>query len=335
MKRIISLLLTITTMMCLCSCGCFNGGNEPYKTSFRSFDTLCSVTIYDEKTSDEYDNIQRNIKSACTKFNCSFNKYIPNSFVRNFNNIKHKIAKNDNYDIMKRSIELGDKTNGAFDITISPIVELWGVNTNHFKVPTDIKIQEELAKVNYKQIDLNGNNVRLTGGGSIDLGGIAKGFVADKLVESLKNSNVKSAIIDLGGNIYAIGSKKGKPFKVGIEKPFSKGKLIATVKAKNTSIITAGIYQRYKKKDGKIYSHIMDPKTGKPVDNDLNSVTVISKDATAADALSTGFMVMGLDAGLSLANITDNVEAVFIDKDNKIHLTDGLIQEGKEISLKQ
>ena len=145
---------------------------------------------------------------------------------------------------------------------------------------------------------------------------------------------IKSAIIDLGGNIYAIGSKKGKPFKVGIEKPFSHGKLIATVKAKDTSVITAGIYQRYKKKDGKIYSHIMDPKTGKPVDNDLNSVTVISKDATAADALSTGFMVMGLEKGLALANSTDGVEAVFIDKNNTLHLTDGLIQEGKEISLK-
>ncbi|MBR2190860.1 MAG: FAD:protein FMN transferase [Eubacterium sp.] len=334
MKKKISYLLIITTMMCLCSCGCFNDGNEPYKTSFKSFDTMCSITIYDKKTSDEYDNIQRNIKTACTKFNYSFDKYIPNSFVRNFNNTKHKIAKNDNYDILKRSIELGEKTNGSFDITISPIVELWGVNTNHFKIPTDEEIKEALAKVNYRQISLNGNNVRLTGGGSIDLGAIGKGFVADKLVESLKNSNVKSAIIDLGGNIYAIGSKKGKPFKVGIEKPFSNGKLIATVKAKDTSVITAGIYQRYKKKDGKIYSHIMDPKTGKPVDNDLNSVTVISKDATAADALSTGFMVMGLERGMALANSTDGVEAVFIDKNNNLHLTNGLIQNGREISLK-
>ncbi|MBP5772981.1 MAG: FAD:protein FMN transferase [Eubacterium sp.] len=334
MKRKISLLSIITTLICLCLCGCFNSGNEPYKTSFRSFDTLCSVTIYDNKTSAEYDNIQRNIKTACTKYNYSFDKYIPNSFIRNFNSIKHKIAKNDNYDVLKRSIELGDKTSGAFDITISPIVELWGVNTNHFNVPSDEKIKQELAKVNYRQLSLNGNSARLTGGGSIDLGAIAKGFVADKLVESLKTMKIKSAIIDLGGNIYAIGSKKGKPFKVGIEKPFSHGKLIATVKAKDTSVITAGIYQRYKKKDGKIYSHIMDPKTGKPVDNDLNSVTVISKDATAADALSTGFMVMGLEKGLALANSTDGVEAVFIDKNNTLHLTDGLIQEGKEISLK-
>ena len=320
--------------MCLCSCGCFNGGNEPYKTSFRSFDTMCSITIFDKKTSAEYDNIQRNVKSLCTKFNYSFDKYIPNSFVRNFNNITHKIANNDNYDIMKRSIELGEKTNAAFDITISPIVELWGVNTNHFKIPTDDKIKEELAKVNYRQIDLNGNNVRLTGGGSIDLGAIAKGFAADKLVESLKNANIKSAIVDLGGNIYAIGSKKGKPFKVGIEKPFGKGKLIATVKTTDTSVITAGIYQRYKKKDGKIYSHIMDPRTGKPVDNDLNSVTVISKDATAADAFSTGFMVMGLERGMALANSTDGVEAIFIDKNNQLHLTNGLVQEGKVISIK-
>ena len=334
MKRIISLVLIISIIALCCSCGGEKTLKKPYSDSFRAFDTMCSITIYDHKTLKEYSDIIRKVRSTCTKYDYGFDKYTPSSFVSIFNSKKHNIAKGDNYEILKKSIEYSEMTNGDFDITISPIVELWGVNTNHFKLPNNIKIKQLLNKVDYKQLHLKEHTAHLTKGGSIDLGAIAKGYVTDKLVKVFKDMNVKSAIIDLGGNIYAVGSKNNQPFKVGINKPFGNGELIGTVKAKDTSVITAGIYQRYKEKNGKIYSHIMDPKTGKPVDNDLNSVTVISKDATAADALSTGFMVMGLNEGMALANKTNNIEAVFIDKDNKLHLTDGLKQEGREITIK-
>lgn len=334
MKRIISILLIISIMVVCSSCGGEKVENKPYSNFLTAFDTTVSYTIYDNLTKSEQEEIRKKIHSTCSKFDYAFDKYTPNSFVTNINRDKVAKAMDDNNKIIKESIKYSKTTNGAFDITVSPLVELWGVNSNHFKVPRNMQIRRLMSKVNYNQIEVKGNFAYLTNKGSIDLGAIAKGYVADKLAKTLKKMNVKSAILDLGGNIYAIGSKDGKAFTVGINKPFQKGQLIAKVKVKDKAVVTAGIDQRYKERDGKIYPHIIDPKTGRPIDNDLNSVTVISKNATAADALSTGFMVMGLDKGLALANKTNDIEAVFIDKDNKLHLTDGLKINNNEITLK-
>ena len=334
MRRIISFILLLSMIVICCSCGAKKAKNEPYSNSFRAFDTMCSYTIYDDLSKKDLEDIRKKIQSTCFDYDYAFDKYTPNSFVKKLNQNKHEIVDGDNLEILKKSIEYSEKTDGAFDITISPLVDLWAINTNHFRVPREAQILKLLPKVGYKQINIKGHTAHLTQLGSIDLGAIAKGFVADKLVKELKDMGVKSAIIDLGGNIYAIGSKEGKPFKVGINKPFGNGELSASVKVKDTSVITSGVYQRYKKQGDKIYSHIIDPKTGRPIDNDLNSVTVISKNATAADALSTGLMVIGLDKGMKLANKTKDIEAIFINKENKLYLTDGLVQKGKEITIK-
>ena len=218
----------------------------------------------------------------------------------------------------KKAAKYSKLTDGALDITIDPIVKLWNINGDNFKIPSDSDIKEKLKLVDYKKIDDEGNMYIIEKNQSIDLGAIA----------------------------YAYGSKEGKPFKVGIKKPFSKDELSATVNAKDKAVITAGIYQRYKKYKGKIYSHIMDPKTGRPVDNDLNSVTIISNNpakatadeysiaCVAADAYSTACMVMGLDKGMKFVNNTKDIEAVFIDKDNKLHLSKGLEMKGNEINIK-
>ncbi len=334
MKRIICLFLILSVLGICCSCGAKKAQNKPYSNLLTAFDTTISYTIYDDFSMKEFDDIRAKIHSICTKCDYNFDEYTPSSFVNKFNRDKFAKAYGDDKDILQESIKYSKLTNGAFDITVCPIVNLWGVNTNHFKVPKNVQIDHLLPEVDYNQIHLDNNTAYLTKGGKIDLGAIAKGYVADKLVKELKKMNVKSAIIDLGGNIYAIGSKHGKPFRVGIKKPFANNEMSAFVKAKDIAIVTAGIDQRYKERDGKIYPHIIDPKTGRPIDNDLNSVTVISKNATAADALSTGFMVMGLKKGLELVNKTKDIEAVFIDRDNKLHLTDALKQDGNNITIK-
>ena len=334
MKRIISLLLIVSVMFCCSSCGVKKAENKPYSTSFRCFDTMCTVTIYDHIRKKDFEGARKIITSKCRTLEDKFSKTRYGSFVKKINKNKFFSADTDCKDILEKSIKYSKLTNGAFDITVSPIIDLWGINHNHFKVPSYASIKKDLIPVGYEQIHFKGETALLSKAGSIDLGGIAKGFATDQLVGLFEKMNVKSAIIDLGGNIYAYGSKDGEPFKVGIKKPFGKGELSATVYAKDSAVITAGIDQRYKEKDGKIYPHIIDPKTGYPIDNDLNSVTIISKDATAADALSTGFMVMGLDKGLELANKTNGIEAVFIDKDNKLHLTDGLKIKNNIITVK-
>ena len=335
MKRLFCLLLTTLILAFCSSCSCTKYAEKPYTQSFKAYDTICSITIYDDLTKDDLKYIQKKVHTAGNEYNYQFDKYATDSFPKKLNEKKKTKAVGENYDILEASIEYSKMTNGAFDVTVSPLVELWGINKQDFEVPNTNDINRLLKKVDYKQIKLDGDTARLTKGGSIDFGAIGKGFIADEIISELKDSGVSAAILDLGGNIYALGTNKEKPFKIGIKKPFSNGELSATVYAEDMAVITAGIDQRYKKYKGKIYSHIIDPKTGYPIDNDLNSVTVISEDSTAADALSTGFMVMGLDKGLKLANKTEDIEAVFIDKDNKLHLTKGLKMKNNEITIKE
>lgn len=352
MRRIISLLLTLIIIVTCSSCGFKKAENKPYSITFQCFDTICSITIYDEKPKKDLEKIADKLEKKCIHYDSLYNlddsrysvefhnsdgsfTYIEGVHFSNKKNAVRTIGFGEEDEPLYDSIKYSKMTDGAFDVTIAPLVKLWNINGKDFKIPSDKQIKKQLKYVDYKQIDDSpGNYYVLTKMGSIDFGGIAKGFISDLLVTELKENKIKSALIDLGGNIYTYGKKNNSLFKVGIKKPFTNNELSATVKAKDKAIITAGIYQRYHKKDGKIYSHIINPKTGYPINNDLNAVTVISDNGTAADALSTGFMVMGLKKGIALANKTKNIEAVFIDKDNNLHLTDGLKRDGKEITIK-
>ena len=334
MRRIISLLLIITVLVTCSACGTRKAENKPLSTTYRCFDTMCTLTVYDNISKADFETLRKAITSTCTKYEYNFSKKYYVNFVRKLNKNKFANLKEEEKDLINKAIKYSKMTRGAFDITVCPLDDLWSVGSSNFNVPRRINVKKSLLKVGYDQMYFDQDTLFLSKIGSIDLGAIAKGYVTDKLVDLLKHSNIESAIIDLGGNVYAYGSKDGKPFKIGIKKPFNNGQISAIANVKDKSVITSGIYERYKKVKGKIYSHIIDPKTGYPVDNDLNSVTVISSDCTAGDALSTGFMVMGLKNGMELANKTKNIEAIFIDKDNKLHLTKGLKQNGKNITIK-
>ena len=191
-----------------------------------------------------------------------------------------------------------------------------------------------MSHVNYENISVNDSTVTLADPeAKIDLGGIAKGFVADKIKSYMVQTGVTSAIINLGGNIVTIGGKKNSGnFNIGIQKPFgSSEEYSAIVKGSNLSIVTSGSYERYFKQDGKIYHHILDTKTGYPVDNRLLSVTIISEDSLSGDALSTSCFALGLKKGMRLIENTPEIEALFIDKDYKIHTSSGLVMnEGED-----
>ena len=166
------------------------------------------------------------------------------------------------------------------------------------------------------------NTVRLTDPhAAIDVGGIAKGYIADRVKEYLKKQGVKHAIINLGGNVLAMGGRlDGSDYNIGIQKPFDNaGEPITSVRISSKSVVTSGTYQRYFEAGGKLYHHILDPHTGLPCENNLHSVTIITDSSLTADALSTTCFLLGLDKSLQLIDQLDNVDAVFITKDNKIH----------------
>ena len=160
----------------------------------------------------------------------------------------------------------------------------------------------------------------------IDLGSIAKGYAADEISRILTENNVNSAIIDLGGNIYAHGIKpSGQDWNIGIQNPFStRGDIIGVLKVKNKTVVTSGIYERYIEKDGVKYHHLLNPNTGYPFENNIAGVSIITDKSIDADALSTTVFAKGLEEGLKFVETLPNVDAIFITKDNKVYITNGI-----------
>lgn len=235
----------------------------------------------------------------------------------------------DVYYVIEKAVQYAELSAGAFDPTIRPIVNLWGICTDHARVPEKYEIEEKLKLVNYKDIilDKSRSTVKLKyKERCIDLGAIAKGYAADEVKRIFQNHSIKSAIIDLGGNIYALGNKlDGSFWNIGVQDPLSfEGESIGIISVKDKSIVTSGNYERYFIKDGKRYHHIIDPRTGYPNDNEIISVTIISDCSIDGDGLTTCGYIMGLQQGLKLIEDQEGADAIFITEDKKVYVTSEL-----------
>lgn len=239
-----------------------------------------------------------------------------------------KLSKESLY-VIKTATKFASLSNGAFDITVGPLVKAWGIFTDHPTVPTQNKINNLLKLVNYKDIDIDENNMtgRLVNTGeSIDLGGIAKGYAGDEAISIYKKYGIKSAYINLGGNVVVLGNKPdGTKWKIGVQNPrAANGAYIGILSISDKAIVTSGDYERFFEKDNKRYHHILDPKTGYPADSGLIGISIIADKSIDADALSTSAFVLGLENGMKLIESLKGVEAVFITADKKVYITSGL-----------
>ena len=230
--------------------------------------------------------------------------------------------------LLKAGKQLGKATNNAFDMAIYPIVKAWGFTENEYTIPTQETLDEllPLTKVSNVTIDEDASTVYLEKEGmAVDLGGIAKGYASDKLAELLKKKGVKSAWLSLGGNVCAIGTKPdGSPWRIAVQNPADENDYVGVVEISDACAVTSGGYQRYFEENGKKYHHIIDPATGKPAESGLTSVTIICKDGTKADALSTALYVMGLDDALAYWKTQDDFEVIFVTEEGEVVATEGL-----------
>lgn len=235
----------------------------------------------------------------------------------------------DTYSVIDKSIQYSKLSGGALDATIEPIVKLWGIGTDKERVPLKEEIQEKLKLVNYNDIILDSKNstvkLRRTGQ-AIDLGAIAKGYTADEIKKVLIASKISSALINLGGNVFAVGSKTdGTSWNIGLQNPLdTRGQYIGTISVTDKSVVTSGNYERFFIVNGKRYHHIFDPKTGYPSEAGLISTTIVSDKSIDGDALSTSTYILGLSKGLKLVESIKGVEAIFITSDKKVYVTEGL-----------
>ncbi len=307
MKKIASLSLAL---VCFVLAGC---AGEHSKSSRFMLDTVVTLDA------DCDDGILNGAFSLCEDYEKLLSKTIPSSEVSKLNTAKDFIKVSDEtLEILNRSVYFADVSNGDFDITICPVSNLWDFEGT--ALPDRKEIAEALKNVDYENIETDGNRVFLHGS-QIDLGGIAKGYIADRLRDYFKEKNVKSGIINLGGNVTVFGKDEKT---VGIQKPFCDNELSAKIKVKDKSVVTSGIYQRYIEKDGKIYHHILNPKTGYAAESDLASATIIGDTSFDLDALATICILKGRQEAEKLIENTKNTEAVFIDIKGNITHTSGL-----------
>lgn len=307
------LLLSFLLVNILMLTGCSFKTQEPISKTGIYFDTVIQIDIYDSNDTKLLDQCFE----YCESFEQTISRTIETSEIYQINHAKgNPVEVSDvTLELLQKGIEYGDLTNGKFDITIAPLMELWDFKNNTENIPEHADIEEALSHVNYKNIVIDGNKVSLEDPSAcIDLGGIAKGYMADCLKEYLIHEGIESALINLGGNILTIGAKPdGTPFNLGIQKPFDKqGSAITSVKVTDSSVVSSGVYERYFEVDDTLYHHIIDTATGYPCDNKLRGVTILSKESVDGDALSTSCFVLGLENGKKLIESLDGIEAIFI-----------------------
>lgn len=293
--------------------------NESVEAYGVYFDTIISIKVWgaDEKLLDQ-------CKEMCADYEQMLSRTIQTSDISRINSAKGAPVEvnEETAELIKKGLYYSELSGGKFDITIAPLSELWDIKNNPGTIPDENAIEQAKSHIDYKTVQLEGNTVTLKDPeAAIDLGGIAKGFIADKLKAFLKSQGVKHGQIDLGGNLLAIGTKPdGNDFHIGIQKPFAeKNETITTVDIHDQSVVSSGTYERYFEKDGKIYHHLLNPDTGYPYENNLLQVTIISDASVDGDGLSTACFALGLDEGTALIESLDGVRAVFVTDDYKLH----------------
>lgn len=231
--------------------------------------------------------------------------------------------------VLNKARQYGELSSGTFDVTIGPLVQSWGIFTDHKRVLSKNEVDSLLKLVNYRDLTVDSGNLtaKLARQGQVvDLGGIAKGFAGDEAIKIYKKYGVVSAFVNLGGNVVTLGKKPdGSPWSIGVQNPrAANGKYIGILKISDKAVVSSGDYERFFEENGIRYHHIIDPRSGYPSDSGLIGTTIVADSSIDADALSTSTFVLGLDKGMELIESLQGVEAIFITKDKKVYITSGL-----------
>lgn len=292
-----------------------------------SMDTVMQLTAYGE-------NRDLALNAAVTeirRLDALLSAENGNSEVSFLNRYGTATPSKDTFNLIQRSLDLYHETNGCFDITIYPLTRLWGFPTKEYRVPSEQELSSSLPFVKSDNIEIDESTgfVSIGSGQSIDLGGIAKGYTSQRVIDIFREYDVPYGLVSLGGNIQCLNTKPdGSKWKIGIRDPWSnEGGIIAILQVENKAVITSGGYERFFEDDitGKIYRHIIDPRTGYPAENGLESVTIVTEDGTLGDGLSTALYIMGLEQACTYwREHSTQFQAVFIHQDGTVYITEGL-----------
>ena len=317
--------VTLVVFLLLLLSGC--GNQAPTETPDQlqtatvfAMDTVMDLTIYGSKS------VLEKAESRISELEEQLSVTDESSEIYRLNHTGSGVVSADTSALLEQSLDLCKRTKGALDISIYPVVRAWGFTTDSYEVPSGETISALLEHVDYRaiQYDAQSKSVSLLDGMEIDLGSVAKGYTSDVLIELLRESGVESALLNLGGNVHALGGKPdGSPWRVAIQDPQSDD-YFGVLEIRDQAVVTSGGYERYFEQDGNIYWHIIDPATGYPARSGLLSVTIVGDSGVICDGLSTSLFVMGLEDAAAFWRSSDDFEAIFMDESGNIAITEGL-----------
>ena len=299
--------------------------SEASESEIFALDTAITLKVYGSKR----DEVLKKLEDKINELDDMLSTGKETSEVSRLNRSGEAVLSPTVANLVKRSLGIYKKTDGLFDITIYPLMELWGFPTKNYRVPSEKEIEEKLKLVGSDKIDFNEETRKISfknKGMEIDFGGIGKGYITDELVKILTDEKVESAIINLGGNVFGFRKKPdGSLWNIAIRDPNEPDKYMAAIRLEDSAVITSGGYERYFEENGIIYHHILDPRTGKPSDSGLKSVSIISKDGTLADALSTSLFIMGEEKAVKYWKENgSNFDILLMTKDNRLLVSAGI-----------
>ena len=298
---------------------------EPQSIEFFAMDTYMTLSAY----GDDAQSVLEEGKELIMDLDQSLSAENKDSQIAKLNRKRRGPIDKDAGYLITRSKALYKDTGGVFNIAIYPVMKAWGFTTKKYRVPSERKLKRLISRMDLSKLSVIGGGKSAEigqKGMQIDLGGIAKGYASSKVIELFKANGIESALVNLGGNVQALGTKPdGSSWRVAIGSPYGDDEYVGVLEIADKAAVTSGGYERNFTKNGKTYHHIMDPATGYPADKGLISVTVVSGDGTLADGLSTSLYIMGRKKALDFwRQRSDRFDAVLMDENNKLYVTKGL-----------
>ncbi len=288
--------------------------------------TSCKVTIYDHPSEEIFDAVFARIDEIEQKMSVNIEESEVSKINASAGIAPVKVSE-DTFRVIEKALDIAELSSGAFDPTVGPLVRAWGIGSDHARIPSQQEIDAILPLIDYRDVVLDADERTVflqQEGMALDLGGIAKGFAADEVALILKENGVKKAIVNLGGNVLTVGSRPDDTgWKIGVQKPDSdRGEYLMVVRLIDQALVTSGPYERFFIQDGTRYHHILDTKTGYPVQTPFTSVSIISDESFIADALSTACYSMTKEEGFKLLSSLDGIYALYIDGDKQVYPSD-------------
>lgn len=316
---------------------CAKKQTEPQSQSFFMLGTVCKVTIYDNPTEEAFSASFARLKEIEDRMSLRNQK----SEVAEINRQAGKkavVVSSETFVVIQKALEIAALSSGAFDPTVGPLVQAWDIGGDSPRKPPQEEIDSLLPLIGYDRVVLDTETLSVflkDEGMILDLGGIAKGYAADEVARILHEHGVSHAIVNLGGNVLTLGNKTdGKPWKIGVQDPEAlRGEYVMILSLVDQTLVTSGPYERFLELDGEVYHHILNTKTGYPVKSDYTSVSIVTKNSLLADALSTSLYALGYEDGMALINTLEDVEAIFMTREKKILLSEGLKRGSLKFSV--